>query len=117
MIATEHKNDQLFIRFTSDLITACDDVAIKFALQQALSTGTRNFVMSVLVGSLANQRYIAKLLRQCKEIVHSEGGNLLFVEQGDETDSMYRSICQSLEIPMFDSEEKIEIGVPLHAVA
>ena len=54
-ITTEQKNDFLFVRFTSDLISVCDGVSIKWALQQALSTGTRNIVLSVTVGSLSNQ--------------------------------------------------------------
>lgn len=117
MITTEQKNDLLFVRFTSDLVTVCDVVAIKFALQQALSTGTRNIALSVLVGSLSNQRFISRLLRQCKDIVHRENGNLVFVELGDTEDFMYHAICNALAIPLFDSEDKIGMPVSQQVMA
>lgn len=117
MIVTEQKNDFLFVRFTSDLLTACDEGDIKFAMQQALATGTRNIVLSVQVGSLANQRLVSKLLRQCKEIVQRENGNLFFVEPGDAAERMYHTICDTLAIPHFDSEEKIDAEFLLQSVA
>lgn len=117
MITTERKNGFFFVRFTSDLVTECDVVSIKFALQQALATGTRNIALSVVVGSLLNQRFISRLLRQCKELVHRENGNLFFVELGDATDSMYHAICDALEIPLFDSEDKIDAAVTLPVMA
>jgi hypothetical protein len=117
MITSEQKSNFLFVRFTSDLLTVCDEADIKFAMQQALATGTRNVVLSVQVGSLANQRLISKLLRQCKEIVHRENGNLFFVEPGDAAERMYYTICDTLAIPHFDSEEKIEADILLQSVA
>jgi hypothetical protein len=116
MVATEQKTDFLFVRFTSDLVTAYDVVSIKSALQQALENGIRNIALSVMVGSLSNQHFISRILRQCKEIVQRENGNLYFVELGDEMNSMYHSICQTLEIPMFESEDKIDQAVSLHVV-
>ena len=103
-ITTEQKNDFLFVRFTSDLIGVCDGVAIKGALQQALSTGTRNIVLSVTVGSLSNSRSILRILRQCREVVRSGNGNLFFVELSNEEKSVYQSICDSMQIPLYTSE-------------
>jgi hypothetical protein len=71
----------------------------------------------VVVGSLLNQRFISRLLRQCKELVLRENGNLFFVELGDATDSMYLAICDTLEIPLFDSEDKIDSAVSLPVMA
>jgi hypothetical protein len=117
MITAEQKNDFLFIRFTSDLVTECDVGSIKSALQEALSTGTRNIAFAVSVGSLSNQRFISRLLRQCREIVHRENGNLFLVEPGDGAESMYHAICDTLGIPHFNSEEKIDAEVLLQTVA
>jgi len=106
-IATEQKNDFLFVRLTSDLIGVCDGVAIKGALQQALSTGAKNIVLSVTVGSLSNQRSISRLLRQCQNVVRSGNGKLFFVELNNEEESVYRSICDSMQIPLYNSEDTL----------
>jgi hypothetical protein len=106
-ITTEQKNGFLFVRFTSDLVSVCDGVTIKWALQQALSNGTRNIVLSVTVGSLSNQRSITRLLRQCRNVVRSGNGNLFFVELNEEEENVYRSICDSMQIPLYTSEDKI----------
>lgn len=114
-ITTEQKNDVLFVRFTSDLLTLCDSAAIQGALQKALSNGTRNIALSVTVGSLSNQRSVSRLLRQSREAVRNENGNLFLVELNNEENSAYHSICDSLHIPLYDSEEKIDaaIAVPV----
>lgn len=104
-ITTEQKNNFLFVRFTSDLISVCDGVSIKWLLQQALSNGTRNFVLSVTVGSLSNPRSVSRLLRQCLNVVRSGNGKLFFVELNDEDESVYRSICDSMQIPLYNSED------------
>ena len=104
-ITTEQKNNFLFVRFTSDLVSVCDGVTIKWALQQALSNGTRNIVLSVTVRSLSNSRSISRLLRQCQNVVRSGNGKLLFVELNDEDESVYRSICDSMQIHLYHSED------------
>lgn len=106
-ISTERKNDIVFVRFTSDLVSANDGVTIKWVLEQALSKSTRNIAVSVTVGSLANQRLISRLLRQCREIVRRGKGKLFFVELCDGEKSVYRSICDSLRIPLYNSEETL----------
>lgn len=113
-IVTELKNNFFFVRITSDLISVCDGVSIKWALQQAFSNGTRNIVLSVTVGSLANQRSISRLLKQCKDLVRCGKGNLFVAELNKDEGCVYRSICDSLQIPIVDSEEKIcsDILVP-----
>ena len=106
-ITTEQKNNFLFVRFTSDLVSVCDGVTIKWALQQALSNGTKNIALSVTVGSLSNQRSVSRLLRQCQNVVRSGNGKLFFIELDNEEESVYRSICDSMQIPLYNSEDML----------
>jgi hypothetical protein len=106
-VTTEQKNGFFFVRITSDLISVCDGVVIKGTLQQALTNGTSNIVLSVTVGSLSNQHSISRLIRQCRQAVRCGNGNLYFVELNNDEKSSYRSICDSLQITIFDSEDKI----------
>jgi hypothetical protein len=109
-IETEHKNGRFFIRFTSDLITPCDIESIYPALQLALANGTRNIILSVIVGSHSNQRSITRLLRQCQAITQRKNGKLCCVALCHDDKIIYRSLCDTLHIPYFYSEREIPAG-------
>jgi hypothetical protein len=106
-ITTEHKNNFFFVRVTSDLLSHCDGDAIKGVLLQALATGTKDIVLSVSVGTLSNRHSIARLLRLCREVVRSGNGHLYCVERNHEEKRVYEGLCDSLKIPLYDSEEKV----------
>ena len=106
-IATERKDGFLFIRFTSDSVTDSDITAIKAAVAKALSEGIKEIVFRVDIGSLSNQLVISRLLLQCSEIVWQKKGRLVLVEESHNEKSVFRTICDTLHISHFDSEEKV----------
>jgi hypothetical protein len=96
-----------FIRFTSDLISLCDLESIQPALQLALAKGAKTIVLSIIVGSLSNQRSIARVLRKCMAIAHGKNAELCCVVSCQDDKDMYRSICDPLHVPYFYSEKEI----------
>lgn len=106
-IATEYKNGLFFIRFTSDLVNHCDLESIFPALQLALANGAKTIVLSIIVGSLSNQRSIARVLRKCRAIAHGKSAKLCCVVSCQDDKDVYRSICDSLQVPYLHYEEEI----------
>jgi hypothetical protein len=110
-ITTRYNNKSFFIRFTSDLISHCDLESIQPALQLALANGARTVVLSIVVGSLSNQRSIARILRKCRAITLGKNAGLYCVVSCQDDKDVYRSICDPLHIPYFYSEEEIPSGL------
>ncbi len=73
-IETKHHNNFLIIRLVSDMVMESDENALKNIVEQALLVGIKNFVFSVLIGSLTNRTTISRLLLRCKEIIWRNEG-------------------------------------------
>ena len=105
-IEMECRCDVQIIRFTSDSVTESDGTAILSTIELALSRGIGNILFSVEMGSLSNQLVISRLLLQCSEMLRRRKGRLQFVEKCRGEKSVFRTICDSLHIPIYESEEK-----------
>ena len=82
-----------------------DENALKNIVEQALLVGIKNFVFSVLIGSLTNRTTISRLLLRCKEIIWRNEGKLLFLEKNGGENSVFTDICETLHIPMYTNNE------------
>ena len=102
-IDTRQKDGFQVIRFVSDFIMESDMNTLKDAVEGALQRGTRNFVFSVSIGSLTNQMVVSKLLRWCKDTIQRGKGNLFFIEKDSDEKCVFRRLCDSLHIPIYQN--------------
>lgn len=104
-IETIRKDNFQVIRFVSDMVMESDSNAVKEVVELALLSGMKNFVFSVSVGSLTNQRLIYHILLWCKETIKHKKGQMLFIEKDGGENCVFRSLCESLQIPIYQNME------------
>ena len=104
-IEITRKNTFQVIRLVSDMVMESDKNTLKEVVNQALLEGIKNFVFSVSVGSTLNQVIIFHLLLWCEETIRVQKGQLLFIEKDDGKECVFRSICKSLNIPVYQNSD------------
>ena len=104
-IETSRKNSFQIIRLVSDMVMASDENTIKDVVKKALLEGINHFVFSVSIGSVSNQVTIFHLLLWCEETVRHQGGQVLFIEKDNGGKCIFRNMCESLNIPIYQNSE------------
>jgi hypothetical protein len=104
-IHTNRNGSTQVIRLETDMVMESDENAIKNTIEQALKAGTINFVLSVSIGSLVHRAIISRLLQWCKETIWRSKGKLIIVEKNDGEACVFGTLCESLQIPIYQNIE------------
>jgi hypothetical protein len=102
-IQTSSRDSFQIIRMETDMVMESDINTIKETVNMALKAGTVNFVLSVSIGSLTNNRVISRLIEWCRETIWRQKGTLLFIEKNNGQECIFSSLCESLHIPMYQN--------------
>jgi hypothetical protein len=105
-IETHRKGTLQVIRFVSDSIDTSDAFATKEAVEKALMIDVRDFVFSVSASSFSSRAVIFELLMHCKKMIYDNNGQILFMETCIEGQSVYRCMCEMLQIPFYMKGKK-----------
>ena len=111
-IKIERKKGIQIIRMMSDTITESDAVSVRTVVEMALSAGIRNFILSIMERSLAEQVLLSNLIEYCEKTVQRGNGLIsLVVTPVDGRESLYRGSKSSLGIPVYGSEDDAITGM------
>jgi hypothetical protein len=100
-IETHRKTSILLIRLAADTFAASDENIVKQTVEQALSAGIRDFLLSVSMHPAFNLAAITRILVWCSDAVRGKNGQLLLFERGGGEGCVFGPLCESLRIPMY----------------
>jgi hypothetical protein len=82
----------------------CDVMSIMNQIRRALAEGVRHIAFAI-IGARDNGSCFCGLLVLCDELLRSNGGSIALIEQSDGIADVRKTICESMNIPVFETEQ------------